>query len=793
MNVSAQPRESASSLRYRVDGMDCASCALKIETVVRRIDGVDDLSVNVTTGLLEVVARGGADREEIANAVRKLGYDIRSISGHATAPPIEVTASEPGGGESGSHHDHAGHDHVGHDHARHHGSRNDLAPKAENAVVAKPKADPHAGHLHASDPDEGNDAKPWWRKAKGRLVIALAVLVGGSMLLALAEPGYAQWIFAAAALIGVVPFASRAVTLARAGIPFSIETLMSIAVVGALAIGAAEEGAVVVLLFAVGELIEGIAAGSARSGIRALVALMPSTALIEELGATRTVDVGSLQPGQVLVVRPGDRVATDGEIIEGTSDVDQAAITGESTPVSRGPGDSVFAGSINANAVLKVRVTRTIADNTIARIIEEVENAQSKKAPLARFIDNFSRWYTPGALAAAIIVAVVPPLLFGGDWSTWIYRALALLLIACPCALVLSTPAAIASGIAAAARRGLLIKSGAALEALGHVKTVAFDKTGTLTAGRPRVTDVVALMTTETDVLAFAAAVEVGSAHPIAKAIVDAAAERSLVIAAATGASADPGLGVSAIVGGRRLSVLSPRAAAERLAREARSVTAAMEQQGKTVVVLVDDTTVLGLIAVRDEPRADAAAAIRQLLNLGVRSVMLTGDNARTAQAIATTLGLEAKADLMPSQKLLAIEAMALDGPVAMVGDGINDAPALAAASVGIAMGGGTEVALTTADAALLGGRVAGVAELIEISRATLFNIHQNIAIALGLKAIFLFTSLAGVTSLWMAILADTGATVIVTANALRLLRRGRRLPAPRREQRVADGPAGPL
>jgi Cd2+/Zn2+-exporting ATPase len=778
MIVGSLPRDPASPLRYRVGGMDCASCAARIEMVVRRVDGVDEVAVNVATGRMEVRAREGVDGEAIAKAVRALGYEVGRLAGSTMARQLPLDAD----------HHHSGADHAGHEHTSpSEGGAVRPAP-TEGTIAARAQSDPHAGHMHAADADD-DDRKPWWRKTKGRLVVALAALVGASMLLATVEPGYAQWIFSAAALVGVVPFAARAVTLARAGLPFSIETLMTIAVVGALAIGAAEEGAVVVLLFAVGELIEGIAAGSARSGIRALASLMPRTAVIEEHGTTRTIDVAELRPGQVLVIRPGDRVATDGEILEGSSELDQAAITGESTPVSRGPGDTVFAGSINANAALKVRVTRTIADNTIARIIEEVENAQSKKAPLARFIDDFSRWYTPGALAAAFVVALAPPLLFEGDWSTWIYRALALLLIACPCALVLSTPAAVASGIAAAARRGLLIKSGAALEALGHVQTVAFDKTGTLTAGRPRVTDIVALAMPEAQVLALAAAVESRSSHPIAKAILDAAEERSLTIAAATGASADPGLGVSAIVGGRRLSVLSPRAAAERVAGDRLSITTALEQQGKTVVVLANETTVLGLIAVRDEPRDDSAAAIRQLTALGIRTVMLTGDNARTAEAISTALGLEAKADLMPSQKLRAIEAMALGGPVAMVGDGINDAPALAAASVGIAMGSGTEVALTTADAALLGGRVVGVAELITISRATLANIHQNIAIALGLKAIFLITSLAGVTSLWMAILADTGATVIVTANALRLLRLGRRTPSTRRPVRPTGAP----
>lgn len=767
MSVGAVRKNSAEPVRFRIEGMDCAACAAKVESVVRRIDGVEDLSVNFVTGLLDVAARRDVDREAIAISVRKLGYGIRPLSDADAKRPAE---------RDGHAHPHDGCD----DHHHHHDDHRDDA----HASAAVPggdavsrgsavRANLHAGHMHAEDPDETDDAKPWWRKTKGRLVIGLAVLVGVAMLLALVEPDYAQWIFTIAAIIGVVPFASRAITLARAGFPFSIETLMVVAVIGALAIGAAEEGAVVVLLFAVGELIEGIAAGSARSGIRALSALMPRTAIVEEDGATRTVDVAALRPGQFLVVRPGDRVATDGEVVDGTSDLDQAAITGESAPVTRGPGDAVFAGSVNTNVVLKVRVTRTVADNTIARIIEEVENAQAKKAPLARFIDDFSRWYTPSAMAMALLVAVVPPALFGGDWSTWIYRALSLLLIACPCALVLSTPAAIASGIAAAARRGLLIKSGAALEALARVRTVAFDKTGTLTAGEPRVTDEIPLRTSADELLALAASVESGSSHPIAAAIMRAASERSLAVAEASAASADPGRGVSAVVGGRQLSVVSPRAIPQTLLGDAGPRIAAMEREGKTVVLLVAGEAVLGLIAVRDEPRPDAAAAISDLNDKGLRTVMLTGDNARTAQAIAETLGLEAKAELMPSDKLTAIEAMKLNGPVAMIGDGINDAPALAAASVGVAMGGGTEVALSTADAALLGGRVGGIGDLIGISRSTLANIHQNITIALGLKAIFLVTSLTGMTSLWMAILADTGATVLVTANALRLLRHG--------------------
>ena len=367
----------------------------------------------------------------------------------------------------------------------------------------------------------------------------------------------------------------------------------------------------------------------------------------------------------------------------------------------------------------------------------------------------------------------MPPLAFGGDWMTWVYRGLATLLIACPCALVISTPAAIASGLAAGARQGLLIKGGAALETLGKVITVAFDKTGTLTRGRPQVTDIVPIRGDENSVLAIAAAVERNTSHPLGVAIVEAAEGRGLELPATFGGGiATPGKAVTARLKDGFASVGSPRHAAEQVAFEesiAETITK-LESQGKTVVVLMKGKTLEGLIALRDEPRDDAIEGVKRLTDRGVRALMLTGDNKRTADAIAAHLGLEASAELLPDAKLAKIGLLKADGPIAMVGDGINDAPALAAASVGVAMGAGTDVALETADAALLRNRVTGIADLIELSQTTLGNIWQNIAIALGLKAVFLVTTLFGVTTLWMAILADTGATVLVTANALRLL-----------------------
>ena len=583
-------------------------------------------------------------------------------------------------------------------------------------------------------------------------------------------------------LAGVYSFARKAAVLAMSGSPFSIEMLMTVAALGALIIGEAEEAAAVVFLFSVGELLESVAADRARAGIRALASLAPKTAvLLDAQGGQRNVPAASLQVNDRVLVRPGDKVSADGVITQGTSSLDDSPITGESIPVVKALGDKVFAGSINLDGALQVRVQKTASDNTIARIIELVEEAQASKAPTARFIEKFSRYYTPTVMALALLVIIIPPLVMGGAWATWLYRGLALLLIACPCALVLSTPAAVASGLAVGARRGLLIKGGSALEIIGRVNTVAFDKTGTLTEGKPRVTDVVAFTDGRTDsqsedkVLALFASVETGSNHPLANAIVEHAKTAGLVIPKAFNARATAGKAVHATVAERALAIGSPvYAAAEALlSAKQQAQIEALQNEGKTVSVLFDEKSreTLGLVALRDELREDAQQGVAQLKAMGVRSVMLTGDNRLTANALASHLDIEWKAELLPEDKLRLLSEMKDNTEIAMVGDGINDAPALATADVGIAMGGGTDVAIETADVALLKSRVTDVAQLIALSRATLSNIHQNVIFALGLKGVFLITTVFGMTGLWIAVLADTGATVLVTLNALRLLR----------------------
>ena len=732
--------------KYRVEGMDCAGCASKIDKAVRRLPDIADVSVSATAGTMTVVYGAEDALEAVEKTVRNLGYKaVARDAGAAAAAPAEHAG-----------HDHADHDHAGHDHS---GS---VATKAAPEIAGL--------HGHDHGPSDG----PWWRTPKAVLTLSSGAALLAAYAVGHAFPQIGPYAFVAAMLVGLVPIARRALMATLAGIPFTIETLMTIAAVGAVVINAGEEAATVVFLFLVGELLEGIAAGRARKSIQALTNLVPKTALVEENGKIREVAAEALAVGAVILVRPGDRMPADGVIVEGESAIDEAPVTGESTPTRKGVDAPVFAGTINGEAALKIRVTAEASDNTIARVVKLVEEAQESKSPTERFIDRFSRYYTPGVLAAGALIAVVPPLLLGGSWSEWIYKGLAVLLIGCPCALVISTPAAIAASLSAGARRGLLLKGGAVLEGLGKITAVAFDKTGTLTEGRPQVTDVVGLGFSEADVLRLSAALESGSSHPLAVAILARAAADKIDVPAASDGKALGGKGVTATVDGKALFLGSPQAAAERAALPAEmdNRIRALNDEGKTVSVLLAGDVVAGFIAMRDEPRADARAALQALKEAGIRTVMLTGDNRRTAEAIGKTLGIDdIRAELLPQDKQRIVGELQREGlVVAKVGDGINDAPALAAADIGIAMGGGTDVALETADAAVLHARVGDIFEMVRLSRRTMGNIRQNITIALGLKVVFLVTTVAGITGLWPAILADTGATVLVTLNALRLL-----------------------
>jgi Cd2+/Zn2+-exporting ATPase len=707
----------AETLRFKVEGMDCASCARKVETGIARIAGVSDISINTMTETLSLSGATAGTAETVESVIRDLGYK----------PTL-------------------------------------LGPNP-----ALPTPDSNVARESDDDDDGAPIDGPWWRSDRGRLVITSGVLVGVAFVAAYVFPSVSYFVYLAACLVAGVPVALHALRAVRHGSVFTIEMLMTIAVIGAVLIGAAEEAAIVVFLFAVGELLEGVAAGRARAGIKALATIAPKTAQLETPDGVIETAIEKITVGSVVVVRPGDRVPADGTILSGSSSVDESALTGESMPRSKSEGDVVLAGSINQEAVLRVKVEKPATDTVIARVVRLVEEATEAKAPSERFIDEFSRYYMPGICGLALAVVLVPPLFFGGTWDTWIYRGLTLLLIGCPCALVISTPAAIASSLAAGARRGLLVKGGAVIEQIGKVKHIVFDKTGTLTEGKPKVTDVQPFgSATEREILSAAGAVEAGSSHPLAVSIMAHAKEKGIPITAADDSEAIAGKGVRGKVNGREIVV----GAAGRLDLDKAIVAASatLEGGGKSVSVVLADGKPIGLIALRDEPRADAKEELAVIKALGLVPIMLTGDNKANGDAIAAALGIEARTELLPEDKLKIVEELAGQGGVAVVGDGINDAPALAAATVGIAMGSGTDVALEAGDAAILNNRIADVAALIVLSRRTMGVVRQNVTLALGLKAVFLVTTLFGLTGLWIAVLADTGATVMVTANALRLL-----------------------
>lgn len=723
--------------RYRVEGMDCPSCAAKIETAVGRVPGVEDISVSVSKGTMTVRHAEDSDLHLVEERVRGLGYQVESMHSAHNALPIANAHAQ--------------------------------------VVDAIETSNAKATGLNGEDHSPTRRSR--WRSAKVLSTIASGLALVIAYTVSKLVPSAASWAFIIAMLIGLVPIARRAGMAALNGTPFSIEMLMTIAAGGAVIIGAGEEAATVVFLFMVGELLEGVAAGKARDSIQSLTKLVPKTAFVEQNGKTEEVSAEGLAVGSIIMVRPGDRIPADGTVVAGESSVDEAPVTGESTPVRKGPEATVFAGTVNGENALRIRVTAAAADNTIARVVKLVEEAQESKAPTERFISRFSNYYTPGVMAVAALVAIAPPLLFDGLWSAWIYKGLAVLLIGCPCALVISTPAAIAASLAAGARRGLLLKGGAVLENLGNVTAAAFDKTGTLTEGRPKVTDLIPVEYAERDVLTLAAALETGSSHPLATAILARAADQNISVPSVAGAKAIGGKGVAGTVEGRELFLGSPNAVRERTALPIDLIKQIedLNDEGKTVAILLVGEKVAGVIAMRDEPRSDAKAGLKALTDAGIKIVMLTGDNQRTAAAIGKNLDIEVRTELLPEDKQRIVGELQKQGfKVAKIGDGINDAPALAAADVGIAMGGGTDVALETADAAVLHGRVSDVAAMIDLSKRTMANIRQNVTLALGLKAVFLVTTIAGITGLWPAILADTGATILVTVNALRLLRKPR-------------------
>ncbi|SCB94717.1 Cd2+/Zn2+-exporting ATPase [Gilliamella bombicola] len=632
----------------------------------------------------------------------------------------------------------------------------------------KPIFEPSPEHSHHHDHSHSFD-----KKALIPLGV-LGALIVVSYILLLCNKTVGEYAFMVTAIVGLMPILKEAVILTRSGTPFAIESLMSVSAIGALFIGAAEEATMVIFLFMIGEMLEGIATSKAKKGISSLAQLMPEETVIIIDGVRKTVASHSLKPDDIIEISSGGRLPADVILMSEQANIDESALTGESIPVNYLSGDKIMAGSLVIDNTIQLKVVSEVGQNAVDRILQMIEDAEERKAPIERFIDKFSRYYTPTIAFFALLVIVVPPLLLSADWYTWFYRGLTLLLIGCPCALVISTPAVITSALSNAAKQGVLIKGGAALEHIGSVKRVAFDKTGTLTEGKPQVTDVIAQDISKEQLLALVAAIESGSHHPIGKAIVDYALQNQLNINEAGNRKAIAGIGIQGEIDNQILYIVSPSKVATvstPLNDEHAKIIAELESAGKTVVVAVTNQQLMGIIALQDVLRSDAITAINELNQLGIKSLMLTGDNARAAKAIADQLGMDYRAELLPADKLIAIEKIRNTTSIAMVGDGINDSPAMKAATVSIAMGSGTDVALEAADAALTKNSLLSLPKLIRLTRFARRNIKQNITIALGIKLVFLITSLFGFTGLWLAVLADSGTTAIVTANALRVLK----------------------
>jgi len=732
------------SVTWRIPNMDCAAEESEIRHALRDVAGVQRLAFRLGARELAVDALPGT-LPGIEAALKTAGFPPTGMVGAAPAPDVAASScSACCGSGCGS-----------------------------AAAVAVPVAAPPSAWQALT-----------LAPGLGRTVLALVLALGAELLSAFG-PESVQWLgmvlaVAAVALAGLSTYIKGFNALRRGRL--NISALMTVAVTGAFLIGEWPEAAMVMALYALAEWLEARAVDRARGAIGGLLEMAPDTVEQRDAhGHWHPAKAADVPLGAVIRVKPGTRLALDGVVTAGRSAIDQAPVTGESLPVDKAEGDAVYAGTLNQTGVLEVRVTAGARDTQLARIIHAVEQAQSQRAPTQAFIDRFAAVYTPAVFVLALAVALLGPWLAGWSWLTAIYKALVLLVIACPCALVIATPVTIVSALANAARRGVLVKGGVYLEEARRLKAVALDKTGTLTLGKPVLVAHELLLNEElpAPALSAAAALSSHSAHPVSQAIAQGLAAQGVAAGSVEQFADQPGHGVEGVVGGQRLRLISQRAA-EALGLGSALLTerlAAHQAQGRSVSLLASDTAVLALFAVADTVKDHAPEAVRELHALGVQTVMLSGDHPAAAQAVAGAAGVaEAHGQLLPGDKLARIaELQARLGPTAMVGDGINDAPALAAADIGIAMGSaGTDIAMEAADVVVMNDDLRRLPGLIRLSRRTHGVLWQNIVLALGIKAAFLGLALAGSATMWMAVFADMGASLIVVANGLRMLRGGR-------------------
>ncbi|WEG74457.1 heavy metal translocating P-type ATPase [Vagococcus intermedius] len=701
--------KETSSKTYRVEGLSCTNCAAKFEKNVKSIEGVTDAKVNFGAGKIKV--EGTSSIQEIKSA-----------------------------------------------------------GAFENLIIQ----------------DEDNQEsegvqKDSFLKRNWTLVISVILIAIAFYFRATAGENdiITKSLFISAIVIGGFSLFTEGIKdLLK--LNFSMEVLMTVAIIGASIIGEWAEGSIVVILFAVSEALERFSMDKARQSIRSLMDIAPKEALIRRNNEEKMINVSDIQLGDIMIIKPGQKIAMDGVVIKGHSAVNQAAITGESVPIEKQIKDEIFAGTLNEEGILEVEVTKHVNDTTIAKIIHLVEEAQGERAPAQAFVDKFAKYYTPSIMAISALIIIIPPLFFGGDWNKWLYQGLSLLVVGCPCSLVISTPVSIVSAIGNSAKNGVLVKGGIYLEEIGGLKAIAFDKTGTLTKGTPSVTDFVVSDTNqENQYLSIISALEILSQHPLASAILKEADRResNYQMIDIMNFKSVTGKGIKGDYQGATYFVGSPKLFDSELIRQASVMKnyEKLQEQGKTVMIFGTAQNILAIIAVADELRKSSSEVIAKLHQLGIEhTIMLTGDNIRTAKSIGEQVGVtDIKGDLMPQDKLDYIKELKEKyGKVAMVGDGVNDAPALASATVGIAMGGaGTDTALETADVALMVDDLQKLPFIVNLSRKTLKIIKQNITFSLSIKFLALLLIIPGWLSLWIAIVADMGATLLVTLNGLRLMK----------------------
>lgn len=764
-------------LKLKISGMDCPDCALNIEKDISAMPGVDSASVDFLGGLLTVDGPG-VKSEKIAARVNSLGYTAEPAGEKQLKRSVLVIPDM----------DCADEEKIIRKALYKLSPVSDLqfnlldrrvtvfhSSKTSTLLDAVQKEGFGAELVEVGRPIEDKALPAWriWLVA----IASIFVLTGGI----LHYIGVSGWVFKPIILSGILVGGWRIGHkgfIAARRLRLDMNFLMSAAVIGAIIIGEWVEAGTVIILFAIAQILESFSLDRSRQAIKGLMDLSPQTATIIKGGLEKNIPVDEVEIGDIVLVKPGGRIPVDGKILSGTSSINQAPITGESLPVDKAIGDMVYAATINGEGALEIETGHVAGDSTLDRIVRMVEEAQAQRAPSQGFVDKFAAIYTPSVVGIASLLAVVPPLLLGGAWSDWVYRSLALLVIACPCALVISTPVTIVSALAGAARNGVLIKGGAYIENLHKIRAIAFDKTGTITRGVPAVRGIIALNAEKKDkVISLAASLESRSEHPIAAAIVRHAENSGIDIAVPSEFKSIPGRGAHGIVNGERIylgnhALIEDLGVCDRITEEKLSI---IENESQSAVLVATKEKVLGIIAIADEIRSDSASAVSELKEQGMKFIaMLTGDNHRAARAVGDKVGIEEiYAELLPEQKVEAINTMKLNsGAVVMVGDGINDAPALASSTIGIAMGAaGSDIALETADIALMSDEPAKIPWAFRLSKKAYGIITANIALAITIKAIFVILAVMGLATLWMAVFADMGISLMVIINGMRAMR----------------------